>query len=81
MQLILLSEGSGKRLWPLSTNRTQCFETLHQMATDQLSLLDRFNPELKFRKLLLGSETPSSPTKRIEETSPRFPKYHIEWVG
>ena len=34
------------------TNRPQRFETLHQMATEQLALLDRSNAEHKFRKLL-----------------------------
>lgn len=67
-QLVVLSnlESANSEMIKQGLDRTQRFETLHQMATEQLSLLDRSNAEHKFRKvlpsnvegLLPGSDTP-----------------------
>lgn len=62
-QLVVLSnlESANSEMIKQGLGRTQRFETLHQMVTEQLSLLDRSNAEHKFRKLLPGSDTPQLP--------------------
>ena len=62
-QLVVLSnlESANSEMIKQGIDRPQRFETLHQMATEQLALLDRSNAEHKFRKLLPGSDTPQLP--------------------
>lgn len=61
-QLVVLSnmESANSEMIKQGLGRSERFEALHKMATEQLSLLDRSNAENKFRKLLPGGDSPKS---------------------
>lgn len=50
---LLMAKGTKQGL-----SRQDRYDTLHRIAQEQLSLLDRSNAEHKFRKLLPGTENP-----------------------
>lgn len=49
-------ESANSEMIKQGIDRPKRFESLHQMAQEQLALLDCSNAEHKFRKLLPGGE-------------------------
>lgn len=64
-QLVVLSnmESANSELIKQGLSRQDRYDTLHRIAQEQLSLLDRSNAEHKFRKLLPGAENSQLPEK------------------